>query len=229
MAVVFDNAVTAKGTGITSLTFSHTVTGTNKGGVVGTGSSASGTVPSGVTWNGVAMTSIQSLTDPNFGNVTVSQWGLINPATGNIVVSISPAQDLVVGSISMTGVDQTTLVTGTHKGTASGTTTAVSKTITSAAGEMCVDVINWDTFTDTITASVGAGQTQRWQNFQAGGNTHTAGSTEAGAASVAMTWTLSAAVDAWVSAACSVNPSAATSDLPPLLPRFDAMKTLIRM
>lgn len=156
---------------------------------------------SGVTYAGAAMTSIGGITVGGF-NMRTEQWRLIAPATGanNVVVTMNgTTAEIKSGAVSMTGVHQTTMV-GTQA-TASGSSTTPSVAVTSATDELVMDGIGADT---PVSATVGAGQTERWKIVAGVGG---AGSSEAGAASVTMSWTLGVST-AWVIAGVSVKASA---------------------
>lgn len=118
----------------------------------------------------------------------VSGHYYIAPATAaaNIVVTMAGANErFVVGALALSGVHQTTPV-GTHA-TASGSSTEASVAVSSAVGELVVDTLVKNGVSDSVTP--GTGQTQRWltQSGTSGPATG-AGSTEAGAASVTMSW-----------------------------------------
>ncbi len=88
----------------TSLTFSHTCTGSGLMLIVGVCSSAA---PTNVTYAGVPMVQIS----PSFSNSTAfnSMWYLAAPTTGanNVVISTAASQTILGGSISVTGASQT--------------------------------------------------------------------------------------------------------------------------
>src|SRR5689334_27564 len=121
MALAFDavgpSSAGQTATTPTSVTWSHTGTGSNTALVVfvgvGENSGADGTKTiSGVTYNGVSMTQIGTPKHTNndtFGYLAC--YGLVNPATGahNVVVSFNSAPSTAeCGSLSFTGADQTT-------------------------------------------------------------------------------------------------------------------------
>ena len=201
MAIAFDAASSSGGAAVTSVTWSHTTSGANRALIVGVsfwnGSTQS---ISGVTYAGTAMTNVGGATD--LSNDRAQQWALSNPTTGanNVVVSFSAAVDAVCGAVSFTGAHQTTAsLTGTQA-TATGTSTAPSVNVTSATGEIVIDTLAQFAQTDTV----GAGQTQRWNATF--GSEDGAGSTEAGAATVTMSWTLGASAD-WALVGVGVKPA----------------------
>ena len=201
MAVAFDATANANGNGVTSLSFSHTCTGSDLCLVVGSGSSSPGTITA-LTYAGAALTLIGALTSSNTFQ-RVEQWRRIAPATGanTVAVTYDVANQCVAGSISFTGVDQATPVAG--YASATGLSTTPSVTVTSAVGNMVVDATVID---DGTAVTPGAGQTERW-DVQAGAiGVRGSGSTEAGAVSVVMDWT-SLSVD-WTTNGCSVQAAA---------------------
>jgi len=159
----------------------------------------------GITYNGVALGVLGTQVADT--GVHVELWGLKNPASGshNVVVSFDGSNDVGAGSMTFDGVHQTT-PTGTFVGNdsdAGGSTTTPSVTLSSAAGEVVVDVLGQN-FGASMTA--GGGQTDRWnqggsQLFDTG-----AGSTKAGASSVTMQWTLDSAQQ-WTIAAIPLKPA----------------------
>lgn len=109
-AIAFDTSVTLQSTTGTSLTWSHTTSGSNRLLFVYLRSTDQATDNvTGVTYNGVAMTKINTITGDAFIRRTTSTWILVNPAIGanNIVVSGSPSAFISGMSASYTGVAQT--------------------------------------------------------------------------------------------------------------------------
>lgn len=104
----------------TSLTFAHECTGSNRYLVVGV--STTGTAdPTGVTYDGVAMTKLDSAIKTD---VTVSIWGLAAPTTGsdNVVVTMAGSTNIIIGgAVSWTDTSQTN-PSGTALATDTGTT-----------------------------------------------------------------------------------------------------------
>ena len=187
--------------GATSLTWSHIVnSGMNQVLIVEFASdSKDGTVTS-LTYAGQALTLVGR------GKATggrVEIWELVSPTVGtaNIVANFNNKQQVVAGAVDFFGVDQTA-PTGTFI-SAGGTSTAPSVDVTSAIGDIVIDAL-WGN--DGVTATAGAGQTVQWTNAT-GSSTNFirgAGSTEAGAASVTMSWTLNSSVQ-WVDGGVSLH------------------------
>lgn len=154
MAIAFDAAGTATQALSTSVTFSHTCSGSDRILFVNAAAafSSSGTV-TGVTYNGVAMT----LVDSNLpqANSYTSLWYLVAPSTGanNVVITSSSGAVLTTGgSISYTGVSQTGVPDSTAKN--SGVASNLSQSVTTVA-DKCWVVGACVTGNSTITAGTG--------------------------------------------------------------------------
>lgn len=202
MAVAFDAAADGAADSGSSVSYSHTCSGSDRLLIVGVAWRGTQTVSS-VTYNGVAMTQVAAHAAGG-NNTRVKQYYLINPASGanTVSVTMSGATNLVVGSISFNGAHQTTPL-GTQA-TATGTSGNPSVSVSSASDEIVVDSLSYDR---ASSLTVGAGQTQRYnRDDNGGGDLWGAGSTEAGAASVTMSWTAGAS-EGWAIAGVSVKPS----------------------
>jgi hypothetical protein len=118
-------------------------------------------------------------------NVTAEVWYLENPPSGNQTVIINwtgtPAQSVRGGSIAYTGGG----VPGATN-TDTGTGTAPSTVVASAVNAIVVDAMT----NAAANQSPGAGQTQRYTIVGT-----REGSTEAGASSVTMSWTITSSQD----------------------------------
>lgn len=205
MALAYDASSQASTAGATSLTWSHTCTGTDRAIEVDLSYYApGGQTVTGVTYAGVALTQIDRQDDGATDWAEI--WVLSNPASGanNIVASFSGSIAAVGGGKSYTGAHQTTAsLTGTPA-KASGSSTTPTVTVTSAVGEIASDCVA--NFLANESPDTG---TERWDqsNADIGG----AGSTRTGAATVAMDWTLDASAS-WAIVAVSIKPSAAAGD-----------------
>lgn len=165
-AIAFDAAASNGTPSANPVTWTHTCTGSNLVLYVGVDVHIplGGSITS-ASYNGVAMTLIISTQGSNGVSNTGFLNGifyLANPATGAHTVSVSfagGAASAEGGSISLTGVDQTTPVD------ASSCTTSVtgepSVTLTTIANNSWA-LDNVDSFSGTAT--VGAGQTAQWNN-----------------------------------------------------------------
>src|SRR5579864_2513574 len=208
-SVVLDSSVLGQGAlAASSLSWSHTVgSGSNRVLVVGV---VGACVPS-VTYGGVALTHAGQVYNNNHSPDTTDLFVLVAPATGTNTVQVSYSgctSDVEAGSISFTGVNQSTPLAHVTTNFGSGTNPGV--TVTSASGDMVVDVVGNGS---AITSST---QSLRWVKNQNSSTAHGDGaqSTAAGAASVAMGYSVTA--DWWGIIGADVV--AASSSLPPAAP-----------
>lgn len=147
--------------------------------------------PTGVTYNGVSMALLG--VSAYASSVGATLWGLVAPAAGsnNVVVTWGSGTNnpRSAGAISFSGVDQTTPVGTVNTATSNGTT-APSTTVSSASGEWVVDAVGIFQASGTATtATVGADQTERVNHAQTTSRKLLM-STEPGASSVTMSWSL---------------------------------------
>ena len=177
-----------------SLSWNHTVTSSGSNLLlmvavaVGAGPDTNRTLA--VTYNGVAMTSVGLVHSNNQAQGYVQLFSLKAPASGTHAVQVTLSggnASLEAGSVSFTGVDQTTSVRNVV--TSFGTGASPNVTVPSAPGNMVVDAMV-TACNGTITSS----KTLRWLKQV---NCSTAGgvggqSTAAGAASVTMGYTVPA-------------------------------------
>jgi hypothetical protein len=131
---------------------------------------------------------------------------LVNPTPGtaNVVINYSSAPNggSVVGVMTFAGVDQNNPL-GPFAG-AKEKSKYPTVNVSSTGGGLV-----FDTFIETYcprTASVGANQTQRWNNNNGGDGCAMGGSTEPGAASVTMSWSLNYSAP-WVIGAVAIKPA----------------------
>lgn len=209
-SVALDSTSTRSFSNVNSVTWSHSVAGADRLVVVGISYYGVGRTVSSVTYGSASLTRLSSAKQ---GVVTAEMWYLVGPATGanTVAVTITGGSGWgAAGATSWTGVDPAAPV-GTPA-TAGGVGTTASVTAASATGEFVHDVLAWNRDTPSPgTATVGAGQTSRWNNP---GVTGSAGSNAPGAANVTMRWTLSAAVD-WAAVAAALRPRSTGPDLTP--------------
>ena len=155
-----------------------------------------------ITYNGVGLTLVGSqATSDNKGRIEI--WRLIAPATGtfNVVGNLSGAPDgATVGVVTFTGVNQTTPLGSFISDLADSG--AASITVSSGASELVFDTLVVEGTSDKDLVP-GAGQTQRWDLFQAPASNGGA-STEPGAASVVMSWSFP--TDKWAIGGVSIKP-----------------------
>lgn len=196
MAVAFDAGAagtTGAGAGTAaSMTWSHTVGGSDRLLVVFVGSQTSGTPdPASITYGGVALskygTSIVSSGAANDEMIQV--WTLVAPAVGtaNIVVTYSPVAAASAVSISLTGVDQTTPLAAAVSSTGTTGTSGSSPAVSSAATGLVLSAVS--AASNAAPTATGTSQT-RDGSATSGATTprYTAGSHQPGAASVTPSW-----------------------------------------
>lgn len=205
-SIAVDRSSSGKGTGV-SLTWKHNVSGVNRILIVGVSirNSVNQTV-TGVTYNGTPLIFIGA--QNNGTNVRVELWQLVAPATGNndIVVTLSASANVVGGAVSLTEVDQTNPIDAATFAPP-GNSNAPSVIVTTVTDNSWVI----DTMASPDeTTTVGAGQTEQWNNKVAG-DVRGAGSTEGPktpVGAVTMSWTLSAAQQ-WAIGAVALKPASA--------------------
>ena len=209
MALAFDATSNSSGTSVTSVTWSHTTSGADRALIVGVSyNDGFDAMPTntGVTYAGTAMTNVGSTTTsvtvilfgiPRTTYYRAQQWKLSNPASGanNVVVSFDGSVNAYCGAVSFTGAHQTTASLTGPQAAATGSDTAPTVNVASSPIEIAIDT----TCRSAANATVGTGQTERWN---AGGGT---GSTETGATTVTMSWSLDAAA-AWALVGVGVRP-----------------------
>ena len=195
----------------TSATISHTVSGNNRLLLVGVNMwpGGSGNYATSVTYGGVSLAKITDVSRST--SIRTELWKLVAPATGtaNVVVNItgSPNQNtfLAVGTISFTGVDQSTPYR-TPATTGTGNGTSASVTVSSATGEMVLSVAGAGTSSYNFTSITGG--TERW-NLSAATSTKAAAGTAPGDTSVTLSHGLSSAND-WAIIGLAIKPASLT-------------------
>jgi hypothetical protein len=205
----------------TTCTVSLTVSGSDTFLYAGFGIENSGTIfdapPSTVTYNGDSLTEIQSVTGDGGGTratMTISTWGRINPDAGthDLVATWADTQtDLICGGATLSGVHQSSPLGTPNAGQADNGPATVD--VTSATGELVLATVHAMSFALTE----GAGQTGLWSqtgttNSNGGGE----GSSEAGASTVTMSWTIGASGfdDRWLISGVSIKPPGGAATAP---------------
>lgn len=188
----------ASTTATSSLSWSHTVgTGSNRILIVGVSIQDRDERVDDITRDGQTLTRAGQR---ERNNARVEIWYLIapNPGTATITISLSNDTEVVAGAVSLAGVNQSQDLT-TQFSSATGNDSAPTVSITPATvNAWVVDTLAFRQRGGTppgVTATVGAGQAQRWNTQSGFGNNEIggAGSTEGPvnpAASVTMSWRL---------------------------------------
>lgn len=198
------DAVSTDTTAADSFTVSHTTSGTNRLMLVGVSHNPNNDeVVSSVTYNGTALTLVGSATYSNDARAEI--WRLIAPATGTHDVIITFDKNMsygaVAGVMTFTEVNQTTPL-GTFASASSESVGPATVDVSSATNELVFDTVACETCT---SLTVGGGQTEYWNLSQNDNHVMGAGSTELGAATVTMSWTLGSA-DYWAIGAVPIKP-----------------------
>ena len=158
MAIVAENTSSqAYNNSDSSYTLSHTCTGANF--LVVCVAEASGNGPSGVTYNGTAMT--KSAQYASFKHNSI--WTLADPSSGtnNVVVSIINGQGGIIGAISFTGTNKTTDGSNASNTYTTGTSQQANFTTTyDNTLIVCSAYVNAVISSYTLTEQ--ASQTQKW-------------------------------------------------------------------
>lgn len=173
MAVAFDavgpSAAGASSLGSTSLTWSHTCTGSDRCLIVGVALSPTASdagFATTATYNGVAMTSIGLVHSAGNTSGYVQMFRLAGPATGANTVAVTATggtpDALSGGSVSFTGVDQTTPVGTAFTANSPGVNAIViSASVTgTVSGNFVVSTI-----CDGSGGEVATTGTLRWSRF----------------------------------------------------------------
>ena len=206
MSVAVDATSTGSASTANNVTVLHTTTAAGERlMLVGVSMDATGApAVSSVTY-GVQNLSLVGTQTGGANPVRVEIWSLVNPAAGpaNVVVNLSKNADGVsVGVTTFTGVNQISPL-GTFA-SAFGTSASPSVNVTSATGELVYDVVVGK---DATSLTQDPSQIELWELANGGGDQRGASSTEAGAATVTMSWTKTTwATAEWAIGAVSIKP-----------------------
>lgn len=200
MAIAVDSTSSGVGSTGTTVTVSHTCTGTDLVLIVGvTGND--GSTPTAATYNGVAMTKSIDLQGTNADVVVFS---LVGPDTGthDIVVTKTNGTEIQVGAVSFAGaggVDAEGTSGTNENGTSASVTTNTNKTV-----GYVVSALFWEQGSGVVTYT-GAGTQFATVNGAVTSNTgrFTYQSFAAGA-NITESWTKSGGNTAWIAAGIEV-------------------------
>lgn len=163
MAIQFDSSTAPAYSGAaTTVTFSHTCSGTDRILFVhGTGNQ-SPTSTLSATYNGVSMTEVNRSLDSVGTGVPTYLWYMINPPTGaNNVVVTSSSNGVVGSAVSYTGVNQTTPIPESNATPLNTSTTSMTKSLTTTVNNSWLVMTFRTGSGSTLTA--GAGTSVRTQ------------------------------------------------------------------
>lgn len=194
MAVAFDATSFSKGTSVSSLTWAHTCTGSNRALGVGISWEVTSATLTSVTYNGSACTFV----DESSASRRAAVYNLASPSTGanNIVVTFAAGgENTVAGAVSVTG---TSGVISNHANN-TGSGVALTITCTSATGEIVFT--NFVSGNRTYSAAT---QTEVWATTDTGGSGNMSGEGQyaAGGATVITAVTINA-IAGWDAASMS--------------------------
>jgi len=211
--IVPDATGSATGSCGSPLTWQHTITSTGNDRYllvgVSTGNAGGSVAPTSVTFGSQVLNLLASATNGGAGSSRAFIYGIVAPTrgTGTITVTLPAGPcSAVGGSLSYTGVNQTTS-TGTAVG-AGGTGTTASATVSTIQGDKVISVLSSNA---APTATPQAGATVRWAGTQGTelGTGSTVARSGAGTVNITMSWTLSPSSE-WALAAIPIRASAAT-------------------
>jgi len=198
MAVTLDNKTTATGNLVNSISFGHTVSGSDRLLAVCISTQKnSGTAPTvtSVTYNGAALS--LAIRESSYSSTIRSEvWYISTPATGanNVVVTLADAtcHDIMIGAISLNGVHQSSPLhaAATNSGFASSISTNIPTTFAD-----CWLMDNVYQYNGTQTP--GAGQTMQNTIVSPSGGQTTVQSTKPATSSGThtMSWAFGGATD----------------------------------
>lgn len=187
-AVAFDACTTVSYEGATSVTWADHAAGGSNRVALGQIANTPSTSISSVTWGGSAMTSVVTQVEATY-DLRASIYRYVAPSTSGqaMVATFAAATYGAGGACSYTGVDQTTPITSSNG--ADGDSDTASVVITSATDELVADVVSFYENVGFPNQVPGTNQTERFEVSDSFGD-GSAASTEAGAASVTMSWAL---------------------------------------
>ncbi len=187
MAIAFDATANGEKTGTSTLSFSHTCTGSNRILFVGVVSQLGSDNLTGVTYNGVTLTQINKI--QNNGGIYSYLYYLIAPATGanNVVVSYTGSTQVNSISVSYTGVAQISPINNSTTNN-SGASSVSSLTTSLVSNSSPAWMIQLGTGQTNDGTTAGTGLTKR--NGGAGGSPSSMfdSNTSTGSGSYSGTW-----------------------------------------
>jgi hypothetical protein len=204
----YDNATTAVQNSGSSMSFSHTVSGSSRLLIVAPSYRASSVLS--VTYGGNSLTKIRNDVSPDSDRRT-DLWYLLNPPTGSNSVAITfsgDAADVVGAAISFTGVNQSTPL-GNNNG-AVGSDTSPTVSLSSSTNEVVLANLAIYPNGGNNVATANIGQDVRWSANTTYNNIHGAGSTKTGSSSTTIGWTTTQAFG-WSVSAVGIRGNSATA------------------
>jgi len=210
MAIAFDATTYGGFATATSLTFAHTVTGSDTLLLVGVQGDSATDAITGVTYNAVGMTLVAKIQHSPPTGRWIYLFRLAGAATGahNVVISSSGSIFIQGFAASYTGVDQTTPIDSFNSGnSAAGQTTyTISTTV---VGSNCWLASFFNLFSGVagpLTAGTGSTRRATDTNFTSAALFDSNGTVASGSRSMQVNWT---SVDSGAAVICSFAPVAA--------------------
>lgn len=198
---VVDTMQSTSAGNVASLSWTHTASGSHRLVVVGLSWGLGGATVTSATYGGVAMTEIGTRNNTT-KNIRASLYMLVAPPTGAQVVVVTfsggVGDHAFGGSVSFTGVDQTTPVGPFASSVGGGP--AIATTLASGSNEVVIDAVASDSNPSGL--NIGAGQTSMWTIHS---SLWGAASVKPGATSVTMSWTETGSSDDWAQCAVSIK------------------------
>ncbi len=215
--------VDATSTGTTdasSITISHTTTGSERMMLVGFSfGKAEGDHVDSVTYNGDSLNFVGAYDDAD-GKARVEIWSLVAPDLGthDVVVDFSAAvkDGVTVGVTTFTGVDQSTPIDNLSFDR--GDSRSPSTTVAATSSDLVYGVVALKDKKDDYELQPGTGQTELWDLFIEKANG--AASVELGSASTDVSWTYTEGKTKWAVAGLTIKDS--PTNLAPTLTSFSA-------
>ncbi len=211
LSIAFDAVGSgSNGGGSTTISWSHTTgSGSNMIMVVGVAIKTTSVSVSSITYGSQSLTFIRS--DTVGTSERTELWYLVAPISGTarVTVNLSGSSKAVGGSMTYTGVAQTSPIDANNGATGTGTSASVSVTVNTDQSWL-VGVVGIPSSSTTITD--GASQNYRWDQVGSGGGPgarghgHGSDNGPVGTGSRPLSWTLSDSYD-WAASVVAIKPA----------------------
>ena len=188
-----------------SVSWSHTCTGTDCVLLVASTIDSGGPAISSVTYGGTALTLIDTVVDGDVSVTRAELWVLkAAPAgTATVAVTYASAGNYIVGAASFTNTHQTTPIR--QSATARGLSTTPSVSVVSATTDQVMGSLG--IYSSEVTVTSGGGQTVQWDTQYSGGIPHGTSVRKTGASATTIDSSLDNA-KGWGVVVASVQPPA---------------------
>ncbi len=219
--VAFDAASSnqTNNAGASSMTFSHTTSGSNRFMVLGVsldaGASQTNQVTS-ATYGSQSLTFIGSRDIAGVGgmalNLRIEMWGLVAPNTGTntVTVNLSASVRFVSGAITLTGVNQSGVNdANSHTAfvsNAGNNATTATLTVNSATDDVVVDILGLNDPSNSDVTNLA--MTERWE--QKTNRISGTGATTTGSATTNLSWSITGGTNAYAIGAISFRSTGPT-------------------